>query len=341
LFIDGGFAGDSLLLYYLAMTKKILLSGIQSTGTLHIGNYFGAIKQFVDLQNDYDSRIFVANFHSVTTVQDKEKLEKLTRDVVIDYLACGLDPQKVVLFLQSATPQVTELAWYLNCLITVPYLMRAHSYKDKVSNDIEPSAGLFTYPMLMAADILIQDADVVPVGQDQKQHLEFTRDVAQKFNNAFGETFKLPVPMILDSVAVVPGLDGQKMSKSYGNTIPLFAEDAEIEKLCMSVVTDSLRPEDPKNPEENNVFKLHSLFLNEQEKEELAAKYRAGGLGYKEAKEMLAESVKKFIAPLREKRKQIAADSVYVNKVLEEGGKKAHAIAEYKLKDIRSKVGIL
>ncbi len=323
------------------MTKKILLSGIQSTGTLHIGNYFGAIKQFVDMQDQYDSRIFVANFHSVTTVQDKEKLERLTRDVVIDYLACGLDPEKVVLFLQSSTPQVTELAWYLNCLITVPYLMRAHSYKDKVANDIEPSAGLFTYPMLMAADILIQDADVVPVGQDQKQHVEFTRDVAQKFNNAFGDTFKLPEPMILSSVAVVPGLDGQKMSKSYGNTIPLFAEDSEIDKLCMSVVTDSLRPEDPKNPDENNVYKLHSLFLGDEEKSALSERYRAGGLGYKEAKEMLADSVKKFIAPLREKRKQIEADTEYVNKVLAEGGKKAQSIAEAKLKEVRSKVGII
>jgi tryptophanyl-tRNA synthetase len=323
------------------MTKKILLSGIQSTGALHIGNYFGAIKQFVDLQNEYDSRIFVANFHSLTTVQDKEKLERLTRDVVIDYLACGLDPEKVVLFLQSHTPQVTELAWYLNCLITVPYLMRAHSYKDKIANDIEPSAGLFTYPMLMAADILIQNADVVPVGQDQKQHVEFTRDVAIKFNNAFGETFKLPVPMILGDVAVVPGLDGQKMSKSYGNTIPLFAEDNEIEKLCMSVVTDSLRPEDPKNPEENNVFKLHALFLNEEEKTALAEKYRAGGLGYKEAKEMLAESVKKFITPLREKRKQISSDTEYVDQVLKTGAEKAFKIADEKLKEIRSRVGIL
>jgi len=323
------------------MTKKILLSGIQSTGTLHIGNYFGAIKQFVDMQDSYDARIFVANLHSVTTVQDKEKLERLTRDVVIDYLACGLDPEKVVLFLQSSTPQVTELAWYLNCLITVPYLMRAHSYKDKVANNIEPSAGLFTYPMLMAADMLIQDADVVPVGQDQKQHVEFTRDVAIKFNNAFGETFKLPEPMIMDNVAVVPGLDGQKMSKSYGNTIPLFAEDAEIDKLCARVVTDSLRPEDPKNPEESNIYKLHALFLDDSSKQNLAEKYRAGGMGYKEAKENLAEAVKAFIGPMRAKRKEIESNTKYVDQVLKAGGEKAYAIAEAKLKEIRSKVGIL
>ncbi len=329
------------LVYYLAMTKKILLSGIQSTGTLHIGNYFGAMKQFVEMQDNYDCRIFVANFHSVTTVQDKALLEKLTRDVVIDYLAIGLDPEKVTIFLQSATPQVTELMWYFNCLTTVPYLMRAHSYKDKVANGKEPSAGLFTYPMLMAADILIHDADVVPVGQDQKQHLEFTRDVAIKFNNAYGETFKLPEPMILEDVAVVPGLDGQKMSKSYGNTIPLFAEDAEIEKLCMSVVTDSLAPADPKDPETSNLFKLHALFLNQEEKAELAEKYRAGGLGYKDAKMMLAESAKKFIAPMREKREKIASDSEYVDSVLKAGAEKANKIATAKLVEVRNRVGIL
>lgn len=329
------------MVYYLAMTKKILLSGIQSTGTLHIGNYFGAMKQFVDMQDNYDCRIFVANFHSVTTVQDKALLERLTRDVVIDYLAVGLDPQKATIFLQSHTPQVTELAWYFNCLITVPYLMRAHSYKDKVANNIEPTAGLFTYPMLMAADILIQDADVVPVGQDQKQHIEFARDVAIKFNNAYGETFKLPEPMIMGDVAVVPGLDGQKMSKSYGNTIPLFAEDAEIEKLCMSVVTDSLAPEEKKDPETSNIFNIHKLFLSEEEIKELAEKYRAGGLGYKDAKMMLAESVKKFIAPLREKRKQIAADTEYVDSILKAGAEKANKIAQEKLLEIRSRVGIL
>lgn len=323
------------------MTKKILLSGIQSTGALHIGNYFGAMKQFVEMQDNYDCRIFVANFHSVTTVQDKAMLEKLTRDVVIDYLAIGLDPEKVTIFLQSATPQVTELMWYFNCLTTVPYLMRAHSYKDKVANGKEPSAGLFTYPMLMAADILIHDADVVPVGQDQKQHVEFARDVAIKFNNAYGETFKLPEPMILSDVAVVPGLDGQKMSKSYGNTIPLFAEDSEIEKLCMSVVTDSLVPADPKDPETSNLFKLHSLFLNETEKAELAEKYRAGGLGYKDAKMMLAESVKQFIAPMRERRNKIAADTEYVDSVLKAGAEKANKIATAKLAEVRNRVGIL
>ena len=323
------------------MTQKILVSGIQSTGTLHIGNYFGAMKQFVDMQNDYDCRIFVANFHSITTVQNKQKLEQLTRDVVIDYLAIGLDPEKVTIFLQSDTPEVTELMWYFNCLTTVPYLMRAHSYKDKVANNIEPSVGLFTYPMLMAADILIHDADVVPVGQDQKQHIEFARDVAIKFNNAYGETFKLPEPMIMDNVAVVPGVDGQKMSKSYGNTIPLFAEDNEIDKLCMSVVTDSLAPAEPKDPEKSNIFNIHKLFLNEEETAVLAQKYRMGGLGYKDAKVMLAECIKSFVAPLREKRNRIAEDTEYVDRVLLQGKKRAQEITVKKLEQVRSAVGVL
>lgn len=323
------------------MTKKILVSGIQSTGTLHIGNYFGAMKQFVEMQNDYDTRIFVANFHSVTTVQDKNLLEKLTRDVVIDYLAIGLDPKKSTIFLQSAIPQVTELMWYFNCLNTVPYLMRAHSYKDKIANGIEPNAGLFTYPMLMAADILIQDADIVPVGQDQKQHIEFTRDTAIKFNNAYGDTFKLPQPSIIENTAIVPGLDGQKMSKSYGNTIPLFAEDSEIDKLCMSVVTDSLRPEDSKDPQTSNIFQIHKFFLNKDEQDELAQKYKNGGLGYKEAKEMLAQSIKDFITPIREKRKQIAMDTDYVDAVLKQGQERMYKIAQDKLKEVRSKVGII
>ncbi len=319
------------------MTKKILLSGIQSTGTLHIGNYFGAMKQFVEMQNEFDCRIFVANFHSVTTVQDKQQLEKLTRDVVIDYLAIGLDPEKVTIFLQSATPQVTELMWYFNCLTTVPYLMRAHSYKDKVSNGKEPSAGLFTYPMLMAADILIHDADVVPVGQDQKQHIEFTRDVAQKFNNTFGETFKIPEPMILDSVAVVPGIDGQKMSKSYGNTIPLFATDAEIEKLVMSIVTDSGQ-DIPLN-----VYNIHSLLKKYPEgvNNELTIFYSENKGKYKILKEALIKDLKDFIAPMRERREKIAADSEYVDSVLKAGAEKAYKIAEAKLKEVRSKVGIL
>jgi tryptophanyl-tRNA synthetase len=219
--------------------KKVLVSGIQPSGTIHIGNYFGAIKQFVDMQDKYDTRIFIADLHSITTVQDKDKLKSGTINVLLDYLACGLDPEKVVLFKQSDIPEVTELAWYFNCITTMPYLERATSYKDANQKAKEVTVGLFDYPILMAGDILIQDADIVPVGSDQKQHIEYARDTAQKFNNTFGEIFKLPEAMILDSVAIVPGTDGRKMSKSYGNTIPLFGTDEEIKKAVMGIVTDS------------------------------------------------------------------------------------------------------
>ena len=234
--------------------KKVLLSGIQPSGTMHIGNYFGAIKQFVDLQGEYESRIFIADLHAITTVQDKSKLSESILNVAMDYLACGLDPEKVALFKQSDIPEVTELTWYFNCITTMPYLERATTYKDAHMKAKEVTVGLFDYPMLMAADILIQDADVVPVGADQKQHVEYARDTAQKFNNTYGDTFKLPEPIILDTVAIVPGTDGRKMSKSYGNTIPLFGTDEEIKKAVMSIVTDSKSPAEPKNPDECNIF---------------------------------------------------------------------------------------
>ena len=242
--------------------KKRLLSGIKPSGILHIGNYFGAVKQFVDLQDTHESFIFIADFHAITTVQNKEELSKNILNITMDYLACGLDPKKVCLFKQSDLPEVTELTWYFNCITTVPYLERATAYKDAKAKSKEANVGLFDYPILMAADILIQDADMVPVGSDQKQHVEYARDTAQKFNNAFGETFKLPEPLILKEVAVVPGIDGRKMSKSYGNTIPLFGTDEQIRKAIMSIVTDSKSPDEPKNPEECNIFAIHKLFLN-------------------------------------------------------------------------------
>ena len=234
--------------------KKILLSGVKPTGRPHIGNYFGAIKQFVELQNSYQCYIFIADLHALTTVQNRGELEENTAGVLLDYMAVGLDPNKVVIYKQSDVPQVAELAWVFNCLTTMPYLMRAHAYKDAEAKSKEVNVGLFDYPLLMAADILIQDADVVPVGQDQKQHVEIARDTAEKFNRIFGETFKLPEPLILAQVAIVPGMDGRKMSKSYGNTIPLFATDEEIEKAVMSIVTDSSgeRPE--------NVYAIHVLL---------------------------------------------------------------------------------
>ena len=243
--------------------KKILLSGVKPTGRVHIGNYFGAMKQFVEMQNEHESYVFIADYHAITTVQDKEQMKQGIIDVALDYLAIGLDPKKVVLFKQSDVPQVHELNWIFNCITTMPYLMRAHAYKDAEAKNKEINVGLFDYPLLMAADILIQDADVVPVGQDQKQHVEYARDTAQKFNNIFCEgksadgIFKLPEPLILESVETVPGTDGRKMSKSYGNVIPLFATNEEIKKAVMSIPTDSKGVDEPKDPDTNHIFNIH------------------------------------------------------------------------------------
>ncbi|MDO8183792.1 MAG: tryptophan--tRNA ligase [bacterium] len=311
--------------------KKILLSGVKPTGRPHIGNYFGAMRQFVDLQNDYQTFIMIADLHALTTVQDAKQIKSDTLDLVIDYLAIGLDPEKVVLFKQSDIAEHAELAWIFDCLTTMPYLMRAHAYKDAEAKNKEVNAGLFTYPMLMAADILLYNTDVVPVGKDQKQHVEYARDTAEKFNRIFGETFKLPEPMILGEVETVLGLDGQKMSKSYGNTIPLFAEDEEIRKLCMSIVTDSSgeRPE--------NVYQIHKLFKPEAELAKLYAEKKGK---YKELKEALIADMITFITPLREKRAKIAQNPNKVIEILRKGGEQAKAVAAAKMTKVKEKVGI-
>lgn len=311
--------------------QKILLSGVKPTGRPHIGNYFGAMKQFVDLQDSYKNYIFIADYHALTGLQNKKEMERNIVGVLLDYMAIGLDPKKVTIFKQSDVPQVTELAWIFNCLTTMPYLMRAHAFKDAEGKNKEINVGVFDYPILMAADILIQDADVVPVGQDQKQHVEIARDTAEKFNNVFGDTFKLPEPLILEEVAVVPGTDGRKMSKSYGNTIELFATDEEIEKAVMSIVTDSSgeRPE--------NVYAIHSLV---RDKESLENSYREKKGQYKELKEVLIEDMKKFIGPMREKRQSLEKDKELVFKVLKEGGKIARERAEKKMEEVREKVGL-
>lgn len=320
--------------------KKRLLSGIQPSGIIHIGNYFGAIKQFVDLQDTYESFIFIADFHAITTIQNKETLSSNILNVAMDYLACGLDPKKVCLFKQSDLPQVTELAWYFNCITTMPYLERATAYKDAGMKAKEVNVGLFDYPILMAADILIQDADVVPTGSDQKQHVEYARDIAIKFNNAFGETFKLPEPLILKEVAIVPGIDGRKMSKSYGNTIPLFGTDEQIKKAVMGIVTDSKAPSDPKNPEECNIFAIHKLFLKGESLETLRKRYTEGGLGYKESKDMLYEEIISFIKPMREKREYYEKNIDEVKKILKEGAIKAIDNTAQKMQLIRNNVGV-
>lgn len=314
------------------MPKKILLSGVKPTGRPHIGNYFGAMRQFVELQDKYESCIFIADYHALTTIQDSKELAQNSLDVAFDYLAIDLDPKKVTLFRQSDVPEVCELAWIFNCITTVPYLERAHAYKDAVVKGREVNVGTFDYPMLMAADILIQNADVVPVGQDQKQHVEYARDTAEKFNRIFGDVFKLPEPLILKNVATVPGVDGQKMSKSYNNIIPLFASEEEIKKLVMSIVTDS-GSSIPKN-----VYAIHELF---RDKPELDILYKEKKGKYKELKEILIADIEKFIAPLREKRAELAKDRANVLEILKEGGKKARARASEKMKTVRKIIGVL
>lgn len=325
-------------IWYNTHMKKVLLSGIQPSGTMHIGNYFGAIKQFVEMQDNYDTRIFIADLHAITTVQDKKRLSDSILNVTMDYIACGLDPAKVLLFKQSDIPEVAEMTWYFNCITTMAFLERATSYKDANQKAKEVTVGLFDYPLLMAADILIQDADIVPVGADQKQHVEYARDTAQKFNNIFGETFKLPEPMIIKEVAIVPGTDGRKMSKSYGNTIPLFGTDEEIKKAVMGIVTDSKSLAEPKNPDECNIFALHKLFLTGVELESLRKRYTDGGLGYKESKDMLLTEIISYISPMRERRNKLDRNTVI--KILEDGKNKIKPIIEKKMQQIRSNVGV-
>jgi tryptophanyl-tRNA synthetase len=320
--------------------KKILISGVKPTGRPHIGNYFGAMRQFADLQEEYETRIFIADYHALTTVQNAGELSRNTLDVAMDYLAIGIDPVKTLLFKQSDVPEVCELGWIFNCITTMPYLMRAHAYKDAEAKNTEINVGVFDYPLLMAADILIHDADVVPVGLDQKQHIEYARDTAEKFNRIFGETFKLPEALILESVKTVPGTDGQKMSKSYGNTIGLFAEDDEIKKAVMGIPTNSQGVEEPKDPEADNVFALHKLFADAETLAGLEKRYREGGIGYKESKDILVENIKRLIAPLREKRSEIARDEEAVRKILQEGGDRAKGLAQAKMFGVRKKLGV-
>jgi tryptophanyl-tRNA synthetase len=318
---------------------KRILSGVQPSGKLHLGNYFGAVKQHIALQNDGPAFYFIADYHALTTIQNPKQLAENTHDVALDYLALGLDPQKAVFFRQSDVPEVTELAWMLSTVTNMGLLERAHSYKDKIANKIEASVGLFTYPMLMAADILIYQSDVVPVGQDQVQHVEITADVAGKFNRAYGECFRIPIHR-LDKGAKVPGTDGQKMSKSYGNTIDIFAEGNLLKKTVMGIVTDSTPVEAPKDPTKCNVFALYSLFGTAAEQETLAQRYRAGGMGYGEAKKMLLEKINELFGPFRERRKQLASDPSHVENVLQDGARRARQEARQTMDKVRCAVGM-
>ena len=320
--------------------QKVLLSGIKPTGTLHLGNYFGAMKQFADLPAEYEKFVFVANYHALTSLKDKEELEKNTFDIVAAYLSAGLDPEKVILFKQSAVPEVTELTWIFNCLVTVPYLERAHAFKDALANGKEATVGLFDYPVLMAADILIYGADVVPVGKDQRQHVEIAREIARKFNITFGELFTEPEEIIKEDVEIVPGTDGRKMSKSYKNTISLFGSDSEIKKAIMSIVTDSVELGSALDPDICNIFALHKLFSGEAELASLAQEYRAGAIGFGESKQRLLAKVLEFITPMRAKYQYYQEHRDEVEEVLAVGGQKARARAREYMDRARDLIGL-
>lgn len=306
-----------------------LLTGLQSSGALHIGNYFGALKPFVDMYLNFESYLMVADYHAMTSLRDPAQMRQNIFNVVKDYMAVGVDPSKCVIFQQSQVQEHTELAWVLECLVTVPFLELSHAYKDKVAKGLEANAGLFNYPMLMASDILLYDTDVVPVGEDQRQHLEYAREAAAKFNNAYGETFKEPKELIQKEIAIIPGTDGKKMSKSYGNTVPLFDTKDEIAKAVMSIVTDSSgdRPE--------NVFAVHKNFKSDGE---LAALYDANKGKYKDLKDALINDIEALVAPMRAKRDSISDEDV--KKVLKEGSEKARAYASEKMRAVRTKVGV-
>ena len=317
-----------------------VLSGIQPSGKLHIGNYFGMMRPALDLQETSDAFLFIANYHALTSLHDPAKLREFTLDVALDFLACGLDPARTVFYRQSDVPEVNELAWLLSIVTPMGLLERCHSFKDKTSRGIAASHGQFAYPVLMAADILSVNADLVPVGRDQKQHVEVTRDVAGKFNQLFGETFRIPKPVIRDEVAVVPGLDGQKMSKSYGNTIDLFAPSNAVRKRMMSIVTDSKGLADAKEPDTCNVFNLFRLFATDAEREALADRYRAGGMGYGDAKKALFELFEREMGPFRAKREELAANLDHVESVLRDGAARARAVVSQVLKSARVAVGL-
>ncbi len=317
-----------------------ILSGIQPSGKLHIGNYFGAMHQHIKLQAENEAFYFIADYHALTSAPAPEELAQYTLDVAMDYLAIGMDPEKTVFWRQSDLPEVTELTWILSCITPMGLLQRCVSYKDKVAQGLSPNHGLFAYPVLQAADILIFNSDLVPVGADQKQHIEVTRDIAIRFNNTYGEIFTIPKEHILESVAVVPGIDGQKMSKSYDNTIEIFESEKSVKKKIMRIVTDSTSVEEPKNPEKCNVFAMLKLVAEADELAEWEKKYRQGGTGYGDVKKRLAELLLDYFKPYRQKRDDLAKNIDYVKQVLADGAEKARAVAQQTLARVKQAVGL-
>jgi tryptophanyl-tRNA synthetase len=317
-----------------------ILSGIQPSGALHVGNYFGMMEPAVALQTEGEALYFIADYHALTSLRDPKALRGNSRRVALDFLACGLDPKRATLFRHSDVPQVTELAWILSTVAPMGLLERAHSYKDKLARGLPATVGLFGYPILMAADILIYDSDVVPVGKDQKQHIEITRDLAVKMNEAFGEIFKLPEAQIKVATETVPGIDGQKMSKSYGNNIDIFGDEKEMRKRVMSIVTDSAPVEAPKDPAKSTIFKLYSLVASKEEIATMREQFLKGGTGYGDFKKQLFEKLWEYFAPMRKRRQEILADKSYIDNILEEGAIRANEIADQVMTRVRKAVGL-
>jgi tryptophanyl-tRNA synthetase len=317
-----------------------ILSGIQPSGVLHIGNYFGMMRPAIALQDEGEALYFIADYHALTSLRDPQALRENSLHVALDFLACSLDPAKCSLFLQSDVRPVTELAWILSTVTPVSRLELAHSYKDKIARGATPSAGLFTYPVLMAADILIYDSDIVPVGKDQKQHIEITRDLANRINEIYGQVVKLPEPRIHAQTATVPGIDGQKMSKSYGNTIDIFGDEKETRKRVMSIVTDSMPVDAAKKPETSSVFQLYSLFATPAEIGDMREAFQRGGRGYGDFKTQLFEKLWDFFAPMRKRREEILRDKNYINEVLKRGAHRANELAGPVMDRVRKAVGL-
>ena len=317
-----------------------ILTGLQPSGTLHIGNYFGAMRQLLDLQKKGETYLFIADYHALTTSPDPKTLRQNVVNLALDFISCGVDLDKTVFFRQSDVPEVCELAWILGTVTPVGLLERAHSYKDKLAKGFAANTGLFTYPVLMAADILLYRSDLVPVGKDQKQHLEITRDVAIKFNNAYGDILTIPEGYIPDEVAIVPGTDGQKMSKSYGNTIPIFGTEKEIRKAVMNIVTDCKGLEEKKDPDHCNVFAIYKLFATPEEQQKMRENYLGGNYGYGHAKLALFEKLWTTFEPMRKRRAELAADATFVERTLAANGERARAEADKLMRKVRKAVGL-
>ena len=317
-----------------------ILSGIQPSGRLPVGNFFGMMEPSIRLQEEGEAFYFIADYHSLTTVQDPKALKENVSNVAIDFLACGLDPNKAVFFKQSDVPEVTELSWLLSTVTPMGFLNRCHSYKDKTERGLEATHGLFAYPVLMAADILIYDSNVVPVGDDQKQHLEVTRDIATKFNNLYGDVFVIPEPKIRKDKARVPGLDGQKMSKSYGNILEIFGAEKTTRKKIMSIMTDSTPVEDPKDPSDSIILDLFGLVASDQQLEEMKDNFLQGGVGYGDFKKRLFEAFWEYFEPMRARRKELCEDPQYIENILKEGATRAREVASATLKRARHSCGI-